>query len=148
MGRHTDYTDEIADQILARLSKGQSLRSICRDERMPPESTVRLWAVENRSDFYPRYEAARNLGLDCIADEVLDIADDGTNDYVESNDPDNPGYRLNGEHIARSRMRFDARRWYLSKMAPKRYGDKLTQEHTGPNGGPMVFDRIERKVVE
>lgn len=76
------------------------------------------------------------MGLDEMADDVVEISDDGKNDWMQSNDPDNPGYRLNGEHQARSRLRVDTRKWYLSKLAPKRYGDKL--ELSGPDGQPLV----------
>jgi hypothetical protein len=92
---------------------------------------VREWVVDDRDGFAERYARARDAGLDEIADQVLDIADDGQNDWMESNDPDNPGYRFNGEAAQRSRIRFDARRWYLSKLAPKRYGDKTAVEHSG-----------------
>lgn len=70
-----------------------------------------------------------------MADEVMDISDDGANDWMQRNDPDNPGYVVNGEHQARSRLRVDTRKWYLSKLAPKRYGDKI--ELSGPDGQPI-----------
>ena len=114
----TRYTPEIAERICERLSAGESLRAICRDEDMPAESTVRLWALEDREGFAARYLRARDLGLDALADEVLDIAD-GEPDPV------------------RGRLRFDARRWYLSKLAPKRYGERLSHEHAGPGGGAI-----------
>ncbi len=85
---------------------------------MPSEAAVRRWVVEDYEGFAAQYTRARDIGLDCVADEVFEIADDGS------------------EH-QRDRLRFDARRWYLSKLAPKRYGDKITQEHTGTDGGPI-----------
>jgi hypothetical protein len=50
---------------------------------------------------------------------------------MERNDPDNPGWQANGEHLQRSRLRFDARRWLASKIMPKVYGDRITQEIEG-----------------
>src|SRR3990172_7086066 len=61
----------------------------------------------------------------------MDISDDGTNDWMASNDPENPGYRVNGEHIARSRLRVDTRKWIASKLKPKKYGEKLDIAHSG-----------------
>ena len=75
--------------------------------------------------FFAQYARARDLGLDAIADELFDIADDGQNDWMERHGEGNEGYTVNGEHVSRSRLRVDTRKWYLSKLAPKRYGEKL-----------------------
>lgn len=125
LGRPSKYSDELARGICERLSAGESLRAICRDEDMPAESTVRGWVIDNREGFSAQYVRARDLGLDAMADELLDIADDGTNDWMERNSEDNPGWVVNGEHVQRSRLRLDVRKWYLSKLAAKKYGDKL-----------------------
>ena len=106
-GRPSKYSVEAAEEICARLAEGESLRAICREDHLPSESTVRQWALEDREGFSARYTQARDIGLDCLADEVLEIADGGSDD------------------VARDRLRFDARRWHLSKLAPKRYGEKV-----------------------
>lgn len=117
-GRPSGYDKELADKICEALSQGASLRKICKADGMPGESTVRQWASNDVEGFYAQYTRARDIGLDCVADEVFEIADDGSDHQ-------------------RDRLRFDARRWYLSKLAPKRYGDKLTAELTGADGGPI-----------
>lgn len=119
-GRPTAYTAEIAAAICARLAQGESLRKICEPEDMPHEATVRHWAITDKEGFFTQYSHARDIGLDRMADETLEIADD-----------------TNGD-VQRDRLRWDARRWYLSKMAPKRYGEKITQEVTGADGAPLV----------
>jgi hypothetical protein len=60
-----------------------------------------------------------------IAEDLLAIADDGTNDYMEYEDKEGnaAGWRFNGEHVQRSRLRVDARKWLLSKLLPK-FADK------------------------
>ena len=75
--------------------------------------------------FAAHYAKARDAGLEEMADELLEITDDASNDWMERHDPDNPGFALNGEHVQRSRLRVDTRKWILSKLAPKRYGDRL-----------------------
>ena len=120
-GRPTIYTSELADAICRRLATGESLRRICRDDGMPAESTVRAWARDNVDGFYAQYARARDIGLDCMADEILDIADDGQNDtYVD----DEGREKVDFENVKRSILRVDTRKWYLSKLAAKRYGDK------------------------
>ncbi|PAY07176.1 hypothetical protein CK489_15360 [Bradyrhizobium sp. UFLA03-84] len=136
-GRPTTYTEEIAKVILQRLTEGQTLRAVCRDEALPAESTVRTWALEDREGFAVRYRAAREIGYHTMADEVLELADDGRNDWIEQQgEGDQKTYKLNGEHVQRSRLRFDARRWLLSKALPKIYGDKL--ELAGDKDAPLT----------
>lgn len=149
MGRPSDFTQETATEICKRLAAGQTLREVCRDEAMPSESVVRGWALDDREGFSAQYTRARELGYMAMADELLEVADDGKNDWMErQGEDDQKLYVLNGEHVQRSRIRVDTRKWLLSKALPKVYGDKLTQEHTGPNGGPVQVQRIERVIVD
>lgn len=139
-GRPTEYTPEIAKDICDKLAQGMSLREICKSEDMPHESTVRHWALEDREGFFTHYEKSRQIGYHAMADELLDIADNGTNDWMERNGEDDAGWQANGEHLQRSRLRVDTRKWMLSKTLPKIYGDRVTQEHVGANDGPIQFE--------
>lgn len=128
-GRPSKYTEVLAARICERLAAGESLRAICRDEDMPDERRVREWALTNRA-FSPQYTKAREIGYLGMADETLEIADDGRNDtYVV--DADSGATAVNHDVIARSRLRVDTRKWMLSKMLPKVFGEKIEHEHTG-----------------
>lgn len=131
MGRPAIHTPELARVILRRLADGESLRSICRSEEMPDRSTVYDWVLDDVAGFSRQYARVREMQAHAFADEQLDIADNGSNDWMQRNDPDNPGWIANGEHIQRSRLRFDARRWAASKILPKVYGDRVDLNHTG-----------------
>lgn len=124
-GRPADYTAELAATICAELATGRSLRDVCTGEDMPAESTVRAWAVEDRGGFSAQYTRAREIGYHAMADELLEIADDGHNDWMERRGDEDAGWQANGEHIQRSRLRVDTRKWMLSKVLPKVYGDKV-----------------------
>jgi hypothetical protein len=124
-GRPSIYTQEIASLICEGLAKGMTLREVCRGEGMPHESTVRSWALSDYEGFYTQYAKAREIGYHAMADETIDIADNAQNDWMERNGEDDAGWQLNGEHIQRSRLRIDTRKWLLSKALPKVYGDKL-----------------------
>ena len=142
-GRPSTYSQEIADEVCRRLAGGESLRAICRDEGIPDESTVRLWALDDREGFATQYARAREVQFLAIADELLEIADDGRNDWMQRRGNDERrGWELNGEHIQRSRVRIDTRKWMLSKMLPKVYGDKTEVAVTGANGGPLQSERV------
>lgn len=140
----TLYTDDLANEICARLADGESLKAICRDEGMPAESTVRSWALDPEHPISARYVRAREVGYLKMADELLEISDDGTNDWMVRAGQDGEGtaYSINGEHISRSKLRVDTRKWLLSKALPKIYGDKIVNEHTGKDGKPIEVSDV------
>lgn len=115
-------TPELETKILDRLAEGESLRAICRSEGMPTEGAVRKWVREDPEGFGTQYARAREVGYELLADELLEISDDGANDSYKDEDGNE---RTNYDVIARSRLRVDTRKWLLSKMLPKVYGDKL-----------------------
>lgn len=121
-GRPPIYSDDLAAQVCSRLAAGESLRAICRDEGMPDRSTVMLWVTNDTGGFSGRYARARDEQLANLADEVLEIADDGSRDYKQDAEGrDVPDH----DHIQRSKLRVDTRKWLLSKLMPKVYGDRL-----------------------
>jgi hypothetical protein len=134
MARPSGYSDELVAVILERLAEGESLRAICRDENMPSQSMVFRWLADNQS-FREQYARARESQADYWADEIIEISDDGANDTYKDDDGHE---RTNQDVIARSRLRVDTRKWLMARMAPKKYGDKITQEVTGADGAPLV----------
>lgn len=130
-GRPSDYTEELAELICLRLAEGESLRSVCRDDGMPSKQAVLRWLARNEQ-FRAQYVRAKEEGAEAIAEEMFDIADDGTNDWMEKLDKDGEaiGYQLNGEHVQRSKLRIDTRKWYLSKILPKKYGDRIQHDQS------------------
>lgn len=126
-----EFSPEVFTAICERIAEGESLRAICCDEAMPNTSSVMRWlAAEGAENLREQYARARDAQADYIFDEILDIADDATNDWMEVNGDDG-AYRLNGEHVQRSRLRIDARKWMAGKLRPKKYGDKLDLNHGG-----------------
>jgi hypothetical protein len=138
IGRPSIYSKAVADAICLRLQNGESIRSICKDPGLPSRRTVLNWLNSNES-FLRQYENAKIDGLESLAEEMIDIADNGTNDWMDKNDPENPGYSYNGEHVQRSRLRLDTRKWLLSKLLFKKYGDKLDVNHGGQQDNPLLI---------
>jgi len=115
------FDQKVANEICERIAKGQSLRKICgadRDDFIPGQTTVYRWLDEN-ADFAKQYARARESQADHYVDEIIEIAD-------APNATTNP---LTGEvevrDAQRDRLRVDARKWIASKLAPKKYGDKM-----------------------
>ena len=123
-GRPSIFSGKLADEICELLADGKSLREICRDDAMPAKSTVCKWLAEN-PEFADQYTRAREIQAEALVEESLEIADDATNDWMLRNRDGKESWELNGENIQRSRLRVDTRRWFASKLAPKKYGDRL-----------------------
>lgn len=136
-GRPSDYSRETTTAICVRLGLGESLREICRDENMPTKTTVMRWLAQH-AEFRDQYASAREAQADYYAEEIVEIADDGTNDWMERQRGDGSSDEVeNKEVLNRSRLRVDTRKWLMARMAPKKYGDRVMQEVSGADGGPL-----------
>lgn len=149
-GTPSKFTEELFQKIVERIADGEPLRQICRDEGMPTYRTFYNWIDEDnkllQSDdekvkgsslmLASRFARARDDGHDAIANECLEIADDGSNDWMEKKDKDgeNIGWQLNGEHVQRSKLRIETRLKLLAKWNPKKYGEKVEVSGSGEQG--------------
>lgn len=129
MGRPTKYNEQIDKEICERLAFGESLNSICKDDHIPHRVNVMRWilATDNHKydQFRTNYALAREIQYQNMADDILDIADDGTNDFIERQE----GFEVvNSENIQRSRLRVDTRKWFMSKVLPK-FKDKQEEQN-------------------
>jgi hypothetical protein len=110
---------------------------------MPDKSTVLRWLLrDEQSAFRDQYARAREAQADCDADEIIEIADDTTRDVTTIERDGKDVEVVNHEHIQRSRLRVDARKWRAAKMAPKKYGDKVALEHTGKDGKDLPVGQV------
>jgi len=117
------YSLAIADEICERLAAGESLNAICSNTiRLPSESAVRQWVINDTDGFAAKYTRAREKQADFYAESILQIADQATNETFQSD-----------------RLRIDARKWFASKVAPKKYGDRIAQEISGTDGKPLTL---------
>ncbi len=133
VGRPSLYTKTLAAKICRRLAEGESLRAVCLDPAMPDKTTILRWlADETKAEFRTQYAHARDMRADALFDEALESAAAAADDWTT----DGNGKKvLDHEHVQRSRLRVDTRKWAAGKLAPKRYGDKI--QHTGDGGGPI-----------
>jgi transposase-like protein len=143
VGRPSSYTREIADLICERLANGESLREICRDAEMPSLSMVFRW-INQHIEFREQYARARETQADVLADEIIDIADNASNDWMEKNFKGQTQWVENGEAIRRSQLRVDSRKWVAAKMKPKKYGDKTIHSGDPENPVSMIITGVPR----
>jgi hypothetical protein len=127
----------VADEVCDRISKGETLSQVCRSPGMPPKTTVLRWVMDDRDGLSDRYAHARELLLEHWSEEILDISDDGSNDWMERESRNGTITVVDRECTERSKLRVDTRKWLLSKLAHRKYGDKVTSEVTGKDGEPL-----------
>lgn len=155
------FSQEIAEQVCEHLVDGKSLRQIEKMQGMPSKGGILKWLLEGerlaaagdtahpKAQFVDQYARACQLRADRLFEECLDIADDSEADSFLGDDGKTV-YNL--EHIQRMRLRVDTRKWMVGKMNPKKYGEKVQNEVSGANGGPMTmqvrFMRADEKKGE
>ena len=123
MGRPSKFNNALAERICGRIVGGESLRAICADAGYPHMVTVLRW-LEKREAFRNQYAQARAQGLDAMAEDILHIANTPQLGVVVQETKDGT-FEKRGDMIEHRRLQVDARKWLLSKLAPKKYGDRL-----------------------
>ncbi len=129
-GRPTLYSKELADLICQRVATCTlGLQRMCDlYEDLPSKFTINLWRYKY-PEFSTQYVQAKLKQADLMAEEILEIADDGTNDWMQTwGDDGDVGWKVNGEHVQRSRLRIDTRKWLASKLLPKQYGQHAEEK--------------------
>lgn len=136
-GRPTLYSQAIADEICHRLIEGESLLAISRDESMPGKRTFFDW-LEQHEDFRTQYTRARMIQTELAMDDLQEIADNGSNDWMERRRKSGEVEKvLNHEHVSRSKLRAETLQWRIQKLYPKKYGPKMDLTHGNPDGSAL-----------
>lgn len=137
MGRPTTYTPELAKEIcnsIASSSKGT--KKLCKENsHWPCQDTLFTWLKTN-PEFSEQYAQAKRCQIEVFIDEILEIADDSSQDEMMS---EQGGIICNSEFIARSRLRIDTRKWLASKLVPKVYG---SQQKNANEPCPTLLERL------
>jgi hypothetical protein len=110
---------KIFDSICEYIVNGKSLRTALKEVDLPAK-TFFIWLRDDEAKS-KQYARATEERAELMFEDMFEIADDNSNDYIQTEN----GKTLNSEHIQRSRLRVDTRKWALSKLMPKKYGDKI-----------------------
>lgn len=128
---------------------GESVRQITLLKHMPAESSIYRWLMQH-DNFRKNYEIAKGLQAYRFGEELLEIADDSRNDWIEREDARTGKVTLvpNQELVERARLRVHARQWLMAKHAPRKYGDKVELEHSGKiDSNVMVLSEKQRAEI-
>ena len=130
VGRPSEYDPAVATGICDALIAGHSLTQICTRDEFPAKPTILKWLCAYPV-FATQYARAREMQMELMAAEIIELSDDKSDDVTgELKMP-------NGVAVQRSRLMVDTRKWLMSKLAAKKYGDKVQTEISGPDGGAI-----------
>jgi hypothetical protein len=145
-GRPSIYSHELAEQICDELaSSSKSLRAICLQPGMPVRSTIYLW-LDEYPEFHKMMTRAREEQLEAIADEMLQIADDASNDLVQTE----KGVALNRAALARAKIRIATRQWLITHLMPKKH--RPSNQDAEIEGNPprrhLTFAELKQRLID
>ena len=147
IGRPSIFTDKLADQICTRIALGNSLRKVCLADDMPDITTIIAWCRE-KPEFSKQYDRACVDRGNHLAEEALEIADQTPEtEPVRDKAGEVIDMRLHSAYVAWQKNRVDARRWFASKMSPKRFGDKVQTEVSGVDGSAIKVETVALDVA-
>jgi hypothetical protein len=148
MGRPTIYCEELAAFICEKVATNTfGLSKLCAIyDDMPHSDTINVWRYRY-PDFSARYAQAKLFQADLLAEEMLDIADDGRNDWMENvtqtqDGSSSVGWKFNSEHVQRSRLRIDTRKFLSEKLLLKQYGSKNDKMSGEKSVIEMLIDKL------
>ena len=130
VGRPTDYSPELINEICDRIATGEPLVRICREDGMPRVVTVYRW-LNKYPEFSNLYAKAKDAAADTLAEEIQDIADQMPMERTDGNG----NTQFDGAYIQWMKLRVDARKWVAAKLKPKKYGDRTI--HAGDADNPV-----------
>lgn len=144
LGRPTTFNEALGLQICERLASGESLRSICKQDEFPSKSTVLKWILDgNHKEFADQYAKARELQAEIWADEIVEISDTPQKGIINKLGPDGSIIETREEDmLGHRRLQVDTRKWYLSKILPKKFGEKQSVAITDAEGNSVAFNII------
>lgn len=131
-GGQTTYTKAKAEEILERLAEGESLSKICRAKHLPPAPTVINWVMDDRHGFAERYARAREIQCDLLFDKLEDLSRKALRVAKGA-----PGTGEAGARVQAIKLEIDTLKWILAKRFPERWAERVKNEHTGKDGGPI-----------
>jgi len=138
------YSQDLVDEIIRRVSDGEPLAQVCRDEHMPHRDTFYDWMTRD-DDLSRRFARARELGFDMIALDALRIANTPV-EGIETEESDNGIKVKRADMLGHRKLQVETRLKLLAKWDPKRYGERVAHDVGGQPGNPLKTESVAVKV--
>jgi hypothetical protein len=144
-GNNMAMTPELFEDICTMIeSSSIGIPHLCKQVGIGSDTFYKY--MRETLDAQKRYARAKEIQCEYLADEILEIADDATNDFMTVVKGDEEYERENKEVTNRSRLRVDSRKWLLSKLVPKKFGDKVDIEHSGSIDFASIIEQARNRI--
>lgn len=137
LGRPTGYTESLGARVCELLMQNHTLRQIEARDDMPTRQTICNWLAKHEA-FFDQYVRAREVQTLLDEDEIQELAEDSRNDWVERERKGQLVTELDREHLERTRLRIDTKKWLMGKRNAKRFGKSVAV--TGKDGGAVKHE--------
>lgn len=127
------YAPEVWESICERIANGETLGAICSEEGYPCKVRVYKY-IKAHPEFEIEYRRARERQVETFVDQLIEIADDGRNDWMEKQGRNGTYIALNDEHIRRSQIRVQVRQWIAERVMARKYGPQARLDVSNPDG--------------
>lgn len=125
---NTTYSEEVVSTIFARIAQGESVVSICSDPGMPAQSAFYKW-MDSKPELVERYTCARKSQANTIFDKMLNVAENTEIGITKKIKPEGEEI-TEGDMLGHRKLKIDTYKWILSKLEPKKYGEKIDIDMT------------------
>lgn len=139
MARPNEYNQTVATEICSRLAEGISLRTVCLADDMPDKATVFRWIRENK-EFHDQYASAKEESADAQNEMLLDLGDEAI-EHAYRADP-----KASGAVVQAVKLKADNLKWVMSKMKPKKYGDKIDMTTNGKDLPIPILGNVQNNI--
>lgn len=140
-------TPELCDELMERIIEGESVRAILSDPHMPNRATL-YRRLDRDPELAQRYSRALAWRMDILRDEIFDISDNVEIGQETVTKPDGSIETREGDMLGHRKLKIDTRKWAMARLAPERYGDRVSTEISGPAGGPVQIEAAALTEVE
>jgi hypothetical protein len=140
------FSQAIFDRICDMIADGKSVRQACAGKGMPDRATFNRWR-KSTPELQAQYDAACIEREEVYFEQIVDIADECRVGVKKTTKANGDVETVEIDMVERARVQIDARKWTLARMNRKKYGDHVTEELTGPNGGPLQIERVRLRMT-
>lgn len=140
------FTQALFDKICDLIADGRSLREICSMKNTPNRKTFHNWC-KNTPELQEQYDRACLEREEVYFEQIINIADECRKGVKTTTKGNGDVETVETDMTERAKIQIDARKWTLARMNRKKYGDHVTEELVGANGGPIQVERVRLKMT-
>lgn len=136
-----ELTQEFADEVCSAIATShKGLKRLRKDHpHWPSHETIYQLLLRNKS-FSDQYARAKMQQAEVLVDEIIDISDESSLDEMVD---ENGNSKIDHENINRAKLRVDSRKWIACKLIPRKYGERVHNEHSGFINHELALKELE-----